>query len=113
MSTKWVVARAAKLMRAESLKNGDVPGVYAVSDGEFFKVGRAEKSIRERLRNLQCGNPRKLVLVCILSLNPNEERSIHAELERFHVRGEWYAHGDAAAEAVLAIWQRNGCPGGE
>jgi Meiotically up-regulated gene 113 len=103
--------RAAGSCRAQAVRLGNCPGVYCITDGEFFKVGRTDHSIARRLAVLQCGNPRELTLLFILSLNPNDEGVIQDGLARFHVRGEWYRHTKESILVVTKIWERNGRPG--
>lgn len=67
--------------------------VYLIRSGDtlYCKVGSA-KDITKRLTNLQVGNPRELTLVAAFeSSNPlQDERSLHKDLEQYHVRREWF-----------------------
>lgn len=66
-----------------------VPGVYALLDGAYVKIGKASRSIRDRARNLQTGHPVPLT-IRMLSRNPKDEARIHAALAPHRVRGEWF-----------------------
>jgi len=81
---------------------GDV--TYAVSDGQFLKVGRASDP-EKRLASLQTGNPRRLILLG--SVPRNVERQIHECMGLRGVArhvGEWF-DDNAIARDLLA---RNG-----
>ena len=75
--------------------------IYGISDGTSLKVGYA-MDIERRLRELQTGSPRELVVVYrwrvtqwksahaeIVSAK-NWERWYHRKLRGFHLRGEWF-----------------------
>jgi hypothetical protein len=75
--------------------------VYAVSDGEGVKVGRTAEHPLERLRDLQVGNPRVLVLLAWTTTI--SERQAHRKLWRHRVRGEWFRPHPALL-AELRTW---------
>jgi hypothetical protein len=64
------------------------PFVYAICDGEFVKVGTSRVHSRTRMRELQVGNPRPLVLLAYDARLT--EREAHRKPHRFRVRGEWF-----------------------
>lgn len=65
--------------------------IYFIKCQSFVKIGRA-RDVMARVQLLQIGNPHKLKLLgCFGSDNvKDEERQIHAELLRYHRRGEWF-----------------------
>lgn len=75
--------------------------IYLVRCNEFVKIGIAT-NIRERLCEMQVGNPYKLELIKYWP-SPNavvEEEEIHQLLDQYRVRGEWFK---LPAELVAAI----------
>lgn len=87
--------------------------IYGISDGEAIKVGYA-MDIEARLRDLQVGNPRELVVVYRFRVRQwkkahaeivsakNWERWHHKKLREFRLRGEWFR-----AEALPVLMELN------
>ena len=65
--------------------------IYMVECEGFIKIGVAS-NVQDRLANMQTGCPFPLVLLTsFVSACPYEdEESIHALLEEYRVRGEWF-----------------------
>lgn len=63
----------------------------------------------ERLAELQCGNPRKLVLLTQAPGFKWEERWAHLKLARYRIRGEWFLIPYPTALAV-AVSLRSSVP---
>ena len=69
--------------------------LYAISDGEFVKIGYSVNP-NDRLRKMQTSNCRKLCLIwdCYVSENDKEaatqEKKLHRAIKKYHVRGEWH-----------------------
>lgn len=99
---KDFIAAAADCQRETDRKSLEHPGVYAIRAGKFIKIGKAARSIRERLRNLQIGQPYEIELIGVLSDDPADEPAAHAAMRGFHVRGEWYE----LSEKSLAVVER-------
>jgi hypothetical protein len=73
--------------------------VYAISDGTAVKIGKViGQHPRERLAELQTGNPRPLVLV---AYTHGREAVWHRVLSRDRVRGEWFRLSERVLEARL------------
>lgn len=67
--------------------------IHQVERGQWLmKIGRAT-DIRQRLRDLQTGNPKELKVVgWIVSQNEaRAERALHRKYSRANVGGEWFA----------------------
>jgi hypothetical protein len=62
--------------------------VYAISDGLAVKVGGTEGHPAERLRDLQTGSSRELMLLAYTATLT--EREAHKKLWRYRVRNEWF-----------------------
>lgn len=65
--------------------------VYVIQCNEFVKIGFAS-DFASRLNAMQIGNPYKLKLLKIFpTMTPEAmEDRIHAELEQYRERGEWF-----------------------
>ena len=69
--------------------------LYAISDGEFIKVGYSKKP-KSRVKQLQTARPKPLKLVwqtlCAYSDidAKKQERKLHRRLQKHKVRGEWF-----------------------
>src|SRR5689334_3140371 len=63
-----------------------------ISDTSYYKVGISQ-DVRARHRAIQSSMPFNVVLVRSAELEEAEriEREIHAALNAYHVRGEWFA----------------------
>lgn len=78
--------------------------VYAISDGEFLKVGNSYKPMA-RAREMQIGNPRELHVVWQEKYETKfdaeeKEKYLHNALSKFHHMKEWYRH-EALFEIAL------------
>lgn len=78
--------------------------IYAIQSGEFVKFGLAVEPER-RLTLMQIGNPVELVLLRVWpSLQPlADEECLHAEFERFRVRGEWFKLPADVLQSLLSL----------
>jgi len=83
---------AAPLMPAAPLAYPARMGtVYFVSSGEFVKIGFTTKSMQERIKYLQTGNPHKLEqLHTILNVECSFEKVLHRLLSGARHREEWF-----------------------
>jgi len=65
--------------------------VYVVKCHEFVKIGIAA-DVTARVINLQTGNPYDVELIAKASSENPElaEESLHEQLDRFRIRGEWF-----------------------
>ena len=63
--------------------------VYFISDGDAIKIGLS-KTPKGRLRTLQTGHPRELVLLASLEGSRRLEREIHERFANLRLRGEWF-----------------------
>lgn len=67
--------------------------IYYICDGFHTKVGKADYPLN-RLRELQTGNPRKLILVGVRNCRKynavEEEREIQKYFSDKLIRGEWF-----------------------
>lgn len=84
------------------IKKGYCPGfVYIISEGtEFFKIGWAS-NVKQRLKDLQIANPRRLQIVKqIQSTNKKDEKIIHYKYHDKKVRGEWFELDSSDIEEI-------------
>jgi hypothetical protein len=70
--------------------------------GGAFKIGRTN-SAQERLSALQTANPTPLRLWCALQGDDRLEKAIHEKLDRFRLRGEWFACTELVRTLVVAL----------
>lgn len=68
------------------------PKVYILKCNEFFKIGRTERSVMSRIKDMQVGNPYEVELVfCIPTRNPTLlEEKIHEMFKASRRSGEWF-----------------------
>ena len=84
-------ARDRKRRRPEVLKRAELSkkSTYMITDGQFVKIGVFTKGkIKNRLGDIQVGNPRKIELIAESS--SNIEKLCHYKFEHLNVRGEWF-----------------------
>ena len=64
--------------------------LYVIEEeGGNFKVG-VSNDVVQRLKMLQCGNPRKLRVVEVFDNEPGLEKLIHITLDHRKLNGEWF-----------------------
>jgi hypothetical protein len=68
-------------------------GVYLITDGEFFKIGKST-NIPNRIKTLQTSNPRKLTLISqydpmLIGIDLMERR-LHEHFKESRTNGEWF-----------------------
>ena len=65
--------------------------IHEENDFEYFKIG-VTRDINDRIRTLQCGNRRKLLIYETISCSSkfNLENLLHKHLSEFRVSGEWF-----------------------
>ena len=68
--------------------------VYFISDGQYVKVGKTRGAVDQRIKGLQTGNVRALVLLATINAQywiiRNLEPELHDWLSDFKVRNEWF-----------------------
>jgi hypothetical protein len=64
--------------------------VRTISKPSFIKVGFSNKNPEYRIRKLQTASPLELEVLLIKEGTMQEEKSLHARLFGFEVRGEWF-----------------------
>lgn len=76
--------------------------LYLVKDdaANAFKVGRGS-DVPARMRDLQCGNPNELRLVCTWEHAGFLEPLFHRLFKGYRIRNEWYPHGSVPVEMLL------------
>ena len=65
--------------------------VYLIVDENktFCKIGHT-KDVKERLTQLQDGNPLKLFVLCAMEGDKQVETEVHQMFSHLHKRGEWF-----------------------
>ena len=74
---------------------------FLLCDSEAVKIGFA-KNIANRIRDIQCGNHRPVILVGFYWVaDPKaEEAGLHERFEDERIRGEWFALSVELVEAI-------------
>jgi len=102
--------------------------VYVVGmEGEpFVKIGYASE-LSARMIGMQVGSPKQLIVHCVFAGDVKLESRLHLEMEKHHVRGEWfnlepvkelcqklgaerYARLRLKLDAVICEWSDEGYP---
>lgn len=67
--------------------------VYFIQHGEGgpVKIGKAYDP-KSRLRELQCGNPRTLVIRAVVLSGDSTEERLHGRWWKYRIRGEWFGN---------------------
>ncbi len=79
--------------------------VYLLRSGDSTKIGVA-KSISNRIKMLQTGNPNTITLICEFKY-PTEtkcreiEKRLHTSFNAKHIRGEWYSLDDKDVQTIV------------
>lgn len=80
-------------------------GVYFVREGLLgpIKIGYA-LDVERRLKDLQTGNPRELVLLAVMpESNEYEETILHTTFQFCALRGEWYEPHERLTRLIASI----------
>lgn len=94
------VSAAALHHRLSNLLHVDGPGVYLIRVGDAIKIGRASRSIHQRVSSFKTANADDVELLAVLSTNPDDEDFYHRGMGAFRLRGEWF---DASPEALALL----------
>jgi len=82
--------------------------IYFIQAGEgAVKIGFA-KDVKKRFRELQTGNHETLKLLKEIAGEEELEQEIHLLVNRYHVRGEWYAPAVMEDIMLKSIIDSNG-----
>lgn len=73
--------------------------IYAVKCGKWIKFGKAN-SVRDRLAELQVGNPYKLKVLAVANWPDDHEGIVHRILAKHRHQGEWFVDCIASREIV-------------
>lgn len=78
-------------------------GVYAVQEtgSIYLKIGESD-DIKSRLKELQTGNPRQLVVLAVLP--EGNEKECHSRYGEYRVRGEWFLMSPPLAWVLYEEW---------
>jgi hypothetical protein len=106
----YTTGALAKLLSDATPASSPSELTYAISDGEFIKIGKVVQTHPvQRLRTLQTGNPRTLTLLAYTSTI--REKVAHRVLHRYRVRGEWFRDCGEVREFLKDWdWVRGGQP---
>jgi hypothetical protein len=58
--------------------------------GRAVKIGYASKSVYQRIRDMQTGNPRQLVILGYKPGYRDDEQALHAQFIHHNILGEWF-----------------------
>ena len=64
-------------------------------DNGPIKIGYTGLDVNSRLTGLQCGSPKKLNIIGLISGDKNTERQLHELFKDHRVCGEWFSPVDA------------------
>lgn len=88
-----VLLKKQKEVIASFSKNGFDSFIYFISDGYHTKIGKAD-NVFSRIKELQVGNPRRLILIGVCVVNKKEvveqEKWLHEQHSNKAIRGEWF-----------------------
>ncbi len=78
--------------------------IYLIGCGKFTKVGFSA-DIDKRLALMQSGNPHELVLLKAWLVTSPEmtEECLHAQFEKYRVRGEWFNIPETELFRLIAL----------
>lgn len=68
-----------------------------------IKIGYARDPIA-RLRELQCGNSKPLILGTYIDGNRGLERRLHVRFAKDRIRGEWFTSSKELREFIVDAW---------
>jgi hypothetical protein len=78
--------------------------VYFLACRAFVKIGYTSRDVHARIPELQTGNPDKLELIGTLVIrDADDDRDLHAQLRRFHYRGEWFHKTDELLSIIADL----------
>lgn len=98
------VARARRLMTAcAPLEENAATYVYCIKAGSTFKIGYAKKP-RQRLISMQTGSATKLEMMAMRPGGEDAETAMHAALDKFWLRGEWFRLNPESLAVVRALF---------
>lgn len=64
--------------------------IYFIKGGKFTKIGYTGSDVEGRIASLQTGCPYNIELLGVIDGDVELERSLHKQLEKYRVRGEWF-----------------------
>lgn len=86
--------------------------VYFISDGVAVKIGKTQGDPINRLRALQTGNSRELVLECVAWSSQITatmlEQLLHYHFSNYLIRGEWFDRQGVIKNLLADIWEERG-----
>ena len=77
---------------------GTLEGMAHDKFGPYLKIGYSSENIRQRVADLQTGNPYQLHLFGTLPGDLEAERALHDRWQHLHYRGEWFRRWIAARQ---------------
>lgn len=85
--------------------------IYAVAAGDAVKFGITQSGVRERLKSLQTGNPKRLEILGVVEIQTDDpqdapwiEKAIHDYCYRDHETGEWFKRTSPLVAGVLSAF---------
>jgi hypothetical protein len=76
--------------------------VYFIKSGEFVKIGKT-RDPRQRLRELQTGNPQRLRILCVVPGGEEVEKEIHRKFNHLRQGGEWFTHAQEIDDMIAQL----------
>lgn len=70
------------------------------------KIGFTKKHPRQRLKQLQTGNPSKLWLLGWYPGSQGQEQELHRQMSAYRMSGEWFRIGEGANEILAEPLKR-------
>ena len=70
-----------------------------------MKIGysRADRGVEDRVKSLQCGNPRRLHLLAVAEGGQALERKLHRALSSTRIRNEWFKYDDRMKKIIKLL----------
>lgn len=64
--------------------------VYFIKCNDFVKIGQTN-NVKQRIKDLQTGNPHELQLLKTINADIKIEVQLHKQFSHLNIRGEWFA----------------------
>ena len=101
---------AINLAPLPSKTNGKDKGpsvVYVMSDGTALKIGCSNlRRMKQRLREVQCGNPRRVRVIGLMAGDRDLEQKLHAQFRAYRCLPDAQLEWFEPAPAVLSVLER-------
>ena len=92
--------RALKPAQSKPKKKGIIYFITADVPDYPIKIGFTERLTADRMTDLQCGCPFRLVVLAAVEGTFQEEQGLHRDLDEYRMSGEWFRRSDLLMEVI-------------